>query len=94
MVVVLLFLTISLSNETKKVKSQHTGANQGVNDDNSVRITENLARLADGLTNISIEIQRVDSDLAYHSNNVASDLAYISSRIDRVENSLDNISVS
>ena len=64
MVVVLLFLTFSLSNETKKIKAQHTDANR-VNDVNSNRITENLARLADGLANISIKIERVDSDLAF-----------------------------
>ena len=60
-----------------------------MNDDNINRITENLARLADILAYISIEIEKVDSDLAYHSNNVASDLANISSRIERVESGLD-----
>ena len=107
MVVVLLFLTISLSNETKKIKAQHTDANR-VNDDNSNRFTENLARLADGLANISIKVERVESDLAYHSNmvagdianistkidSVAGDLVIISSRIERVEVNLEEITVS
>ncbi|XP_063726187.1 angiopoietin-related protein 7-like [Symsagittifera roscoffensis] len=79
LVVVLLFLTVFLSNETKKINAQHTDANRR-NDVNSNRITENLARLADGLTNISIKID-----------SVAGELANVSSRIERVEVNLKEI---
>ena len=82
-----MFLTISLSNETKKIKAQNTDAN-GVNDGYTNRITENLARLADGLANISIKIERVESDLTYHSSSVAADMRNISIKIERVESSL------
>ena len=77
-----MFLTVFLSNETKKINAQHTDANRR-NDVNSNRITENLARLADGLTNISIKID-----------SVAGELANVSSRIERVEVNLKEITVS
>ena len=79
--------TNSLSNETNNIKAQHTEANR-VNDDNSNRITESLARLADRLANISAKLGRIESDLTYHSNMVEGDMANISIKTGRVESYL------
>ena len=79
--------TNSLSNETNNIKAQHTEANR-VNDDNSKRITESFARLADRLANISAKLGRIESDLTYHSNMVEGDMANISIKTRRVESDL------
>ena len=85
--------TNSLSNETNNIKAQQTDTNR-VNDDNSNLITENLARFADGLANISIKIERAESELAYHSNMVAGDMANILFKIGRVKGELGYRSIS